>query len=113
MAGLGELGDDPLPLIITFKKGNSLLVGEIKCQWGQFAESLDLFDEAFTLLPEGDLEARRWVLLDMTIAYEGLNDFKKCEKLLTEVVEIDKKISCEDIQDDLDHLERIRTIDRA
>ncbi|MBN1653156.1 MAG: tetratricopeptide repeat protein [Deltaproteobacteria bacterium] len=86
-------------------------LGEIKCQWGQFAESLALFEEAFKLLPEGDLEARRSVLLDMTISYEGLNNFKKCEELLSEVIEIDRQIKCEDIQEDLDHLERIRTVE--
>lgn len=83
-------------------------LGEINCQWGQFAESLALFEEAFNLLPEGDLEARRWVLLDMTVAHEGLNDLKKCEQLLIEVIELDKEIKCENIRDDLDHLERIR-----
>jgi len=53
-------------------------LGEIKCQWGQFTESLSLFEEAAKLLPEGDLEARRSVLLDMTVAYEGLDAFNKC-----------------------------------
>lgn len=86
-------------------------LGEIKCQWGQFTESLALFEEAFGLLSDGDLEARRSVLLDMTVAYEGLNELKKCEELLTEVIEIDLKSNCDDIQDDIDHLDRIRTID--
>jgi len=84
-------------------------LGEIKCQWGQFTESLALFEEAFELLSEDDLEARRSLLLDMTVSYEGLNNFEKCEQLLAEVIEIDVEIKCEDIQDDLDHLERIRT----
>ena len=82
-------------------------LGEIKCQWGQFTESLSLFDEASKLLPQGDLDARRSVLLDMTVAYEGLNAINRCVELLAEVIEIDKEIKCEDIQDDLDHLERL------
>ncbi|MFH1843810.1 MAG: hypothetical protein ABIF77_11460 [bacterium] len=83
-------------------------LGELKCQWGQFKESLDLLESAMGLLAADDLQSRRFILLDMTIAYEGLNDLERCESLLNEVVEIDKKIGSDELPDDLDHLERIR-----
>jgi tetratricopeptide (TPR) repeat protein len=83
-------------------------LGELKCQWGQFKESLDLLESAMGLLAEGDLRGRRFILLDMTVAYEGLNDLEKCESLLNEVVKIDRKIRFDELADDLDHLERIR-----
>jgi len=83
-------------------------LGELKCQWGQFKESLDLLETAMGLLPEGELRGRRFILLDMTVAYEGLNDLAECESLLDEVVEIDRKIETEELAEDLDHLERIR-----
>ena len=83
-------------------------LGELKCQWGQFKESLDLLDRAMKLLAEDDLRGRRFILLDMTVAYEGLNHLERCESLLNDVVEIDRRIGTEEIEDDLDHLERIR-----
>ncbi len=88
-------------------------LGELKCQWGQFKESLDLLDSAMKLLTEGDLRGRRFILLDMTVAHEGLNDLAKCESLLNEVVEIDRKIGTDELEDDLEHLERIRAAREA
>ena len=83
-------------------------LGEMKCHWGQFDDSLELFQKAFELVPEGDLANRRMVMLDMVIAYEGLDDHDRCRELLSEVIEIDKVIGREELAEDLAHLKRLR-----
>ena len=82
-------------------------LGEMKCQWGQFDEALDLFSRAMALIDEGDMESRRLVMLDMVVAHEGLDDLERCRELLNEVLIIDRKIGCEDVEEDMDHLDRI------
>jgi tetratricopeptide (TPR) repeat protein len=88
-------------------------LGEIKCHWGQFEESLDLFEKALTLLEDDDLVRRRIVLLDIVIAHEGLDDLKRCVELLKKVLEIDKLLEMDhliadpDIDEDRAHLERL------
>jgi len=83
-------------------------LGEMKCQWGQFDDSLELLQKALVLVQEGDLASRRLVLLDMVIAYEGLDDIQKCRSLLEEVLEIDKRTGSEELPEDLAHLRRLR-----
>jgi tetratricopeptide (TPR) repeat protein len=85
-------------------------LGELKCQWGQFRDSLELLSAALELNEEENLEYRRDILIDMVIAHEGLEDFDECEKLLEEIVVIAKRIKSVDLQDDIEHLERIRKI---
>jgi tetratricopeptide (TPR) repeat protein len=82
-------------------------IGEMKCHWGQFEESLELFKKAFDLLEEGDLKSRRIILLDMVIAHEGLDDMARCRELLEEVLEIDKTIGCEEVEEDRAHYRRL------
>ena len=82
-------------------------LGELKCSWGQFEESLAMFDEALALAEDGDLDARRVILLNSVIAYEGLDELETCRELLLEVIEIDGKIDCDDIGEDLAHRDRI------
>ncbi|MCU0693327.1 MAG: hypothetical protein MUF54_18205 [Polyangiaceae bacterium] len=83
-------------------------LGEMKCQWGQFEDSLALLQKAIVLVPEGDLASRRLILLDMVIAYEGLDNMERCHTLLAEVIEIDKHIGKEELGEDLAHLRRLR-----
>jgi tetratricopeptide (TPR) repeat protein len=82
-------------------------LGEMKCQWGQFEEALDLFSKALALLDAGDMESRRHLMLDMVVAYEGLDDLERCRELLNEVITIDRQIGCEDVEEDMAHLDRI------
>jgi tetratricopeptide (TPR) repeat protein len=83
-------------------------LGEMKCQWGQFDEALELFSRALGLLEAGDLEARRFLTLDMVVAHEGLNNLERCRELLNEAIAIDRKIGCEDMAEDVAHLDRIK-----
>ena len=82
-------------------------LGEMKCQWGQFEDSLELLQKALVLVQEGDLNNRRLILLDMVMAYEGLDDMNRCRALLDEVIEIDKSIGVEELAEDLAHLRRL------
>ena len=88
-------------------------IGEIKCQWGQFDDSLELFAQALELVDEGELATKRLILLDTVVAYEGLDQLDRCKTLLHEVMEIDKQLAREDLleredlEEDLAHLERI------
>jgi tetratricopeptide (TPR) repeat protein len=83
-------------------------LGELKCQWGQFTESIELLSKALSLNDEDNLENRRHILLDMAVAYEGLDDIDRCRELLEEIVGIDRQIQSQDLHEDMDHLERIR-----
>ncbi len=83
-------------------------LGEMKCHWGQFEDSLDLLSKALDLVSEGDIASRRHVLLDMVMAYEGLDDMDQCRKLLEEVIGLDKAIGNEELEEDLAHLRRLR-----
>ncbi len=83
-------------------------LGEMKCQWGQFEDSLELLRKALALVPDGDLPNRRLVLLDMVIAYEGLDDIAQCRSLLEEVLEIDRRTGTEELAEDLAHFRRLR-----
>ena len=86
-------------------------LGEMHCHWGKFKRSLELFSEALSQ-PESKLpEHRRLVLLEMAIAYEGLDDLKACRMLVEEAVEIDRLIGHPDIEEDLEHLERLKETD--
>ena len=83
-------------------------LGELKCNWGQFEESLTLFREALSLADTGDLDSRRIILLNMVVAYEGLDELNTCLMLLKEVIDIDRKIDCDDMNEDLDHRDRLQ-----
>lgn len=82
-------------------------LGEMRCQWGQFEESLELFDQAMTLLQDGDLSSERIILLNKVIAHEGLGHLDTCDALLQEVIAIDKSTGSPDLPEDLAHLKRI------
>lgn len=82
-------------------------LGEMKCSWGQFEESLGLLRRALALAEEGDLASRRELLLDMVVAYEGLDDMARCKALLEEVLALDKVLEPDEIEDDMDHYRRI------
>lgn len=83
-------------------------LGELKCNWGQFEESLALFRQALSLADVGDLDSRRIILLNIVVAYEGLDELETCRMLLQEVIEIDRKIDCDDMDEDLAHRDRIQ-----
>jgi tetratricopeptide (TPR) repeat protein len=107
-----QLFEDGLELAesIQFTRAKILCLaelGEMKCHWGQFEEALDLFGQALALLDEGDLESRRHIMLDMVVAYEGLDELEKCRELLKKVLVIDRQIECEDVEEDIAHLDRI------
>lgn len=82
-------------------------LGEMKCHWGQFEEALELFSKALALLDPGEMESRRHLMLDMVVAYEGLDELERCREILKEVIAIDRKIGCEDVEEDMAHLDRI------
>lgn len=83
-------------------------LGEMKCHWGQFEDSLELFHKALALVTEGDFASRRHILLDMVIAHEGLDNIPRCHELLEEVIEMDKVIGREEMEEDLAHQRRLR-----
>lgn len=85
-------------------------LGEMECTWGHFAEALELFDRALSLLDPADLETRRSLLLVRTLAHEGLNELSKCAELLAEVLELDEELTHPDQDEDRDHLERIQAV---
>lgn len=82
-------------------------LGEMKCSWGQLQESLDLFFKALDLVQDGDLERRREILLDMVLAYEGLDELQRCRELLEEILEIDQRLQSDETEEDQQHFERI------
>jgi tetratricopeptide (TPR) repeat protein len=107
-----QLFEDGLALAETIQLTRAKMMclaelGEMKCQWGQFEEALDLFSKALALLDPGDMESRRHLMLDMVVAYEGLDELERCRDLLNEVIAIDRKIGCEDVEEDMAHLDRI------
>lgn len=107
-----QLFEDCLELAesIRFDRAKAMCLaelGEMKCHWGQFEESLDLFDKALSLVEEGDLESRRMIILNKVVAYEGLDDLERCRELLQQALDIDRKIGCSDIEEDMAHLSRI------
>jgi len=107
-----QLFEDALQLAesIGFVKAKVMCLaelGEMKCQWGQFDEALDLFSRSLALVDEADMEARRLLMLDTVVAYEGLDDLERCRDILNEVLVIDRKIGCEDVEEDMAHLDRI------
>ncbi len=68
-----QLFEDGLELAdeIQFTRAKMMCLaelGEMKCQWGQFDDALDLFSKAMVLLEEGDMESRRLLMLDMVVA---------------------------------------------
>jgi tetratricopeptide (TPR) repeat protein len=83
-------------------------LGEMKCQWGKFEESLTMFEQALALAPPQDGASRRSILLDKVMAYEGLDDLERCRELLIEVLAIDQEIGLTDTEDDVDHMRRIQ-----
>jgi tetratricopeptide (TPR) repeat protein len=83
-------------------------LGEMKCQWGQFEDSLELLQKALALVPKEDIVNRRLVLLDMVIAYEGMDAIPRCREILQEVIEIDKVVGgVEELGEDQAHLCRL------
>lgn len=107
-----QLFEDCLELAdsIEFDRAKAMCLaelGEMKCHWGQFDESLELFDKALSLVDEGDLESRRMIILNKVVAYEGLDDLERCRELLDQALDIDRKIGCSDIEEDMAHLSRI------
>lgn len=82
-------------------------LGEMKCSWGQFEESLDLLHKALELVEPGDLASRRELLLDLVVAYEGCDDMPRCKRLLEEVLKLDREMETDEIEEDLDHYQRI------
>jgi len=82
-------------------------LGEMKCQWGQFEEALDLFGKARAMLDKTDRESLRMLMLNTVVAYEGLDELERCRSLLEEVISIDREIGCEDVEEDMAHLDRI------
>jgi tetratricopeptide (TPR) repeat protein len=83
-------------------------LGELRCHWGQFDESLVLFNEAMSLVEPGDLESRRIILLNIVIAHEGLDELQTCARMLDEVLDIDRQIDCDDMAEDIAHRDRIQ-----
>jgi tetratricopeptide (TPR) repeat protein len=107
-----SLFEDALELAeaVSYWEGKLLCfgeLGEMKCQWGQFEDSLELLRKALSLVQEGELATRRLVLLDMVMAYEGLDDLTQCRCLLQEVIEIDRVIGSEELAEDMAHLHRL------
>jgi hypothetical protein len=47
------------------------------------------------------------LMLDTVVAHEGLDDLERCRSLLEEVITIDRQIGCEDVEEDMAHLDRI------
>ncbi len=85
-------------------------LGEMECTWGHFKEALELFDRAVALLDPADLETRRSLLLDRTLAHEGLNELDRCAALLHEAIELDAELDHPDLDEDQSHLERIQAV---
>lgn len=85
-------------------------LGEMECTWGHFTEALELFDRAMALLDPADLESRRSLLLDRTLAHEGLNELSRCATLLDEVLQLDGELDHPDQEEDRAHLERIQAV---
>jgi tetratricopeptide (TPR) repeat protein len=83
--------------------------GEMKCQWGKFDESLELFGKALELVDPTDAAGRRSILLDTAIAHEGLDHLERCREILREVLLIDQELAPPDKDEDVDHLKRIET----
>jgi tetratricopeptide (TPR) repeat protein len=107
-----QLFEDALELAETMQLDRAKVMclaelGEMKCHWGQFDEALDLFTRALDLVDAEEMESKRLLMLDMVVAYEGLDDLERCREILDEVIVIDKKIGCEDVKEDMAHLDRI------
>jgi tetratricopeptide (TPR) repeat protein len=85
-------------------------LGELECQWGHFDKAIELCEKALSLVAKDDTQNRRFILLVMSISYEGLNELEKCRELLEEIVSIDEATNGPELQEDIDHLERL---DRA
>lgn len=85
-------------------------LGEMECTWGHFTEALELFDRAVALLDPADLETRRSLLLDRTLAHEGLNELEQCAVLLHEVLALDDELDHPDVDEDRSHLERLQAV---
>ena len=79
-------------------------LGEMRCSWGQLAESVKLLEEALGLVEASDLTSRRDVLLNLEVAHEGLGNYPTCQELLEEVVRLDRKLDHPELADDLEHL---------
>ncbi len=107
-----SLFEDALELAekMNFSKARMMALaelGEMKCQWGKFDESLDVLNNAFKFLEPSDLKNKRLILLDMVIAYEGLDEMDRCADLLQQVISIDRETGSEELDEDLSHLSRI------
>ncbi|MFH1132457.1 MAG: hypothetical protein V1754_14065 [Pseudomonadota bacterium] len=83
-------------------------IGEMECNWGHFVEAIELFQKSLSLVERGDLESKRSILLNMIIAYEGLDDLQRCRTFLEEVLQIDETIDSAEMDEDKSHLERIK-----
>jgi tetratricopeptide (TPR) repeat protein len=109
-----HLLEDALELAqaLQFKQAKLMALGElgeISCLWGKFEKSLELFTQAFDLLEADDAKNKRLLLLDMAIAYEGLNQLPRAKALLDEVVALHHQLelSPQEVEDDQSHLNRI------
>jgi len=107
-----QLFEDALPLAesLDFTQARVMCLaelGEMKCQWGQFDEALDLFGKAQAMLDPADQESLRMLMLNTVVAYEGLDELERCRDLLKEVLAIDREIGHEDVEEDMAHLDRI------
>jgi tetratricopeptide (TPR) repeat protein len=87
-------------------------LGEMHCHWGKFRESLVLFEEALET-PEAELpNQQRLILLDMAVAYEGLDEITAARELVEKAVAIGRRIGGPEIREDVAHLDRLRDLEQ-
>jgi len=107
-----SLFEDALDLADAIDFGRAKMMaliqlGEMKCHWGQFDESLELLGRAHEYREEDDLPSLRLIMLDKVMAYEGLDQLERCREILEEVIVLDRQMDWPDLDEDVAHLERI------
>jgi tetratricopeptide (TPR) repeat protein len=84
-------------------------LGEMRCSWGQLEESIADLEKCLELIEPDDLQSKRDTTLNLAVAHEGIEHYRKCQKLLQEVVRLDQKLGHPELEDDREHLGDITT----
>ncbi len=82
-------------------------LGEMRCSWGELEVSVQLLKQSLALAQSDDVKSRRDILLNLSIAHEGLGHLTTCKKILKELVQLDKELGHQGLLEDQEHLAEI------
>jgi tetratricopeptide (TPR) repeat protein len=95
---------------LDFKPGRLIALGELgetACLWGELAKAREMLEEATSLVEPTRENDRRALLLRLAMVYEGQGDVGNARSIVSEVLQIDKRLGIAD-EEDREHFERLK-----